>query len=108
MTGEELKPAETWQWLLFFAGIASIYLFIGLGRGWLMRAIQITIVMAVIGSNIQWTWTHSGFLAGVFGIGAAYALTIPPIWLWDRLRREPRAGVSRGVVEREQSTKLDT
>lgn len=100
-----MSPAEPWQWALLLAGVASIYLFIGIGQGWLMRALQITIVMAVIGSNIQWHWTPNGLLAGLIGVGAAFLLTVAPVLLWDRLWRKPRA--SRGVVERKQSTELD-
>lgn len=105
--GAWMKEAEPWQLLLVIALFASIYLFIGLGRGWLMRAIQITIMLAIMGSNIRWNWTPNGYLAGMVGIGAAWVLTVPPVLIWDRLRRKPRPPVSRSVVKREQSTELD-
>lgn len=98
---------EPWPLVILLAGVASIYLFIGLGEGWLMRALQITIVMAVIGSNVQWHWTHSGFLAGLVGIGAAFVLTVAPLLLWDRLRRQRRSGVSGDIVEREELSEPD-
>jgi hypothetical protein len=102
-----MTPAEPWQWVFTIGCFALVYLCIGLGQGWLIRAIQITIVMAAVGSNIQWPWTQSPILPGLLGIGIAWLLTVAPVLLWDRLHRKPRARLSRDIVKRKQSTELD-
>ncbi len=74
-----MTPAEPWQWALVVFSFGLCYLFVGLGRGWLMRAIQLTIILAVMGSNVQWHWTPSPVVPGLFGIAAAWLVTVPPL-----------------------------
>ena len=38
-----MKDPTWWQWPMVIGLVGAIYLLIGLGKGWLMRAIQITI-----------------------------------------------------------------
>lgn len=72
-----------WQHLLMIGAVIGIYLLIGIGKGWLMRAIQITIAMAVILSNAYWHWTPNPYIPGIFGIALAWLLTVFPIMLWE-------------------------
>lgn len=71
-----------WQWALVISVYVGIYLMIGIGKGWLMRAIQITIVMAVVLSNAYWPWTGSPYLPGLFGLGLAWLVTVFPVMLF--------------------------
>lgn len=89
-----MTPAEPWQWALVVFSFGLCYLFVGLGRGWLMRAIQLTIILAVMGSNVQWHWTPSPVVPGLFGIAAAWLVTVPPLklYLWWSLRRRRQGG----------------
>ena len=81
-----MQPAEPWQWGVVVLGVALCYLFLGFGRGWLIRAAQITIFIAVIFSNIMWQWTPNGVLASLVAAGVAYAITAAPVTLLTRLR----------------------
>jgi len=37
--------------------------------------LQISIIFAVMASNIYWQWTPNGYLAGLIGVGLAYGAT---------------------------------
>lgn len=99
--------AEPWQWGVVALGFALVYLFIGPGKGWLMRAIQITIVMATAATNIYWPWTPSPILPGLLGVGLAWIATVFPLkvrlW-WQRrplVKDERRAVRAMAPEERE-------
>lgn len=51
-----------------------------------MRALQFTIFLAGICSNILWQWTPNSYLAAILSAMAAYALTALPVTLLTRLR----------------------
>lgn len=97
-----MTPAEPWQWAFVVAIFAGCYLFIGLGRGWIMRAIQLTIFLVVAGSNIPLRWTDGPLVPSLVGVAAAWLFTVPPILIWDRLssraavRGPADSGLSRG------------
>lgn len=76
-----------WQHLLMIGLVIAIYLVIGVGKGWLIRAIQTTIFILVAGSNIPLKWTESPYLPGLIGLGAAYVLTIWPLQIYDGIQR---------------------
>lgn len=101
-----MTPAEPWQWAFTIGLYVVLYIIIGIGTGWLIKAIQLTIMLAVAGSNIIWHWTPNGYMVGILAIGAAWALTVPPVVILDRFRRK-RAARSKGIVKRQQSTELD-
>jgi hypothetical protein len=52
---------------------------------WLL--FQCSIIFAVISSNIYWKWTPNGFVASLFGVGAAYGLTIALTYCIQRVRQ---------------------
>lgn len=83
-----MMPAEPWQWAFTIGVYAALYVVIGLGEGWLMRAIQTTIILAVIGAELLWKWTpnDNGYVTGIAAIGAAWLLTVPPVKLLDWYR----------------------
>lgn len=56
--------------------------------GWI-GMIQALILTAVVLSNIRWHWTPSGLVAGIVGMGAAWLVTIFPLWLRYRLFHRP-------------------
>lgn len=95
--------AEPWQWAFTIGVYAVLYVVIGLGEGWLMRAIQTTIILAVIGAELLWKWTPNGngYITGIVAIGAAWLLTVPPVKLLDwyryglRKRTQPLPMASR-------------
>lgn len=86
-----MKDPTWWQWLLVIGLFGAIYLMIGLGKGWLMRAIQMTIFIVVAGSNIPLHWTSNPYLPGLFGLGMAWLLTVFPVMLftWPIFDRSP-------------------
>lgn len=73
---------------------------------WLWYALQLTVVILVLGSNHQYRWTDNGYLASIVAFGSAFlvswilsqALLLPGrfrrlrLWLSGRvLEREPQS-----------------
>ena len=52
--------------------------------------LQSAIIFAVVASNIHWQWTPNGYLVGLAGVGAAFAVTAAVNWVVDWFRRPPR------------------
>lgn len=93
-----MTPADPWQWALVVSGVGLVYVLIGLGEGWLVRAVQATIILAIIGSDILWHWrslfNNNGYVVGLVAIGAAWILTVPPVKLLDWYRYRFRKGTA--------------
>lgn len=51
-----------------------------------IRIVQAAIVAAVIASNIQWHWTPNGYIPVLFGIGAAFVLTVVPVGIFHEIK----------------------
>lgn len=68
---------------------------------WLLRLIQMAIVIAVSGSAAYWQWTKNGYLMGILGIAAAYAFTKVYGWLLDRLA-SPADRAAAAALAREE------
>lgn len=90
-----MKEAAWWQIAVVLAAYAAIYVVIGIGKGWLMRAVQMTIFLAVLLSNAYFPWTTNIYVPGIIGMAAAWVLTVVPVLIYDRftekLRPQPSA-----------------
>lgn len=63
---------------------------------------QLAIVVAVVGSNIQWQWTPNGYAAAALGVALAFGATVTLSWILDLLRRR-RQGASLGISAEKRS-----
>lgn len=75
--------------LLPFIAVLLVVATIAVWKYGVMGLVQTAIVLSVIFSNIYWHWTPSGLVAGLAGMGAAWLLTIFPLWLRYRLFHRP-------------------
>lgn len=50
-----------------------------------MKLFQLIVMFAVLSANVHWQWTPNGYLAGLLALGAAWAVTIVPLWVIDRV-----------------------
>jgi hypothetical protein len=66
--------------------VSSFGLGYGEGMKYLIMAFQILIAFGVFAANIYWQWTPNGYLAGAWAFMAAYAATVGPLWVIDRLK----------------------
>jgi hypothetical protein len=55
---------------------------------WLL--LQSAVIFAVLASDIHWHWTPNGYLAGLIGVGAAFAATAVVSWVADWFGRPSR------------------
>ena len=58
-----------------------------------LRAYQILIAFGVLSANIYWEWTPNGYLAGAWAFMAAYAATVGPLWIIDRVKQRNAARI---------------
>lgn len=47
------------------------------------KTLQVSVVLAVIASNIQWKWTENQLVPMMFGVGLAGAMTVFYGWAVD-------------------------
>lgn len=60
-----------------------------------MKLLQAVIILAVVGSNIQWQWTPNSYVAGFLAIAAAFFITALMLTIADLYRK--LAGFCRRV-----------
>jgi len=53
----------------------------------LWKLFQLTIIVGVVSTNIEWQWTPNGYLASGIAIGCAYLATVTLSWLFSLLGR---------------------
>jgi hypothetical protein len=81
------------EWIPIFTIAIWIgaYLVICWGRDWLIKVIQFTIFVAVVGSNIIWHWAPQySWAPGLLGLALAYAITCAPAVIQERYQFHQR------------------